>query len=123
RVHRTEHGRVLLYRVWSRGYESRVLAELARASSGATRRRWLGELRRLERELSREGWSYAISVAKNIEATLAWFAGDRARAVRALDESARISTRTGARLFAAVARLASARLQGDPAASERASAA
>ncbi|HTV18614.1 MAG TPA: protein kinase [Polyangiaceae bacterium] len=122
-VHRTEHGRVLLYRVWSRGYESRLLAALAVATAGRERSRWLGELRRLERQLASENWSYATSVAKNIEASLAWFAGDRVRAARALDESARISTRTGARLFAAVARLASARALGDGVAEERASAA
>ena len=122
-IHRTEHGRVLLYRVWSRGYESRLLAALAQSTTGAERRRWLGELSRLERQLAREGWLYATSEAKNIEATLAWFAGDGARAARALDESARISTRTGARLFAAVARLASSRVTGDQVARERASAA
>jgi len=123
RIHRTEHGRVLLYRVWSRGYESRLLSALAQTSSGRDRERWIVELGRLERQLRRENWSYATSEAKNIEASLAWFAGDTARAARALDESARISTRTGARLFAAVARLASARVVGDEAARERANAA
>ena len=78
RIHSTEHGRVLLYRVWSRGYESRVLSALALATSGSTRQRWLRELSRLERQLVSEGWSYASSEAKNIEATLAWFAGDEA---------------------------------------------
>jgi DNA polymerase III delta prime subunit len=123
RVHRTEHGRVLLYRVWSRGYESRLVAALATAAVGRERERWIAELRRLQRLLARERWSYATSEAKNIEATLAWLEGDAARAARALEESARISTRTGARLFAAVARFACARMQGDDVARERASAA
>jgi hypothetical protein len=123
RVHRSQNGRVLLYRVWSRSYESRVVSALACAEGGRARERWLRELRRLSQLLLAENWPYATSEAKNIEATLAWFAGDTARAARALDESARISTRTGARLFGAVARLASARVRADAADGERACAA
>jgi hypothetical protein len=120
RVHGTEHGRVLLYRVWSRGYEGRVLAALAQGTSGAERARWLQQLATLQSKLAREKWQYATSEVYNIEASLAWFQGDRARAARALDDSARISTRTGARLFAASARLVQALLLADAAAAERA---
>lgn len=112
-MHRSTHGRVLLYRVWSRGYEARVLSALAVATTGRERLRWLAELRRLRQQLLGEGWHYATSLAKNVEATLAWFSADRDAAARALEESAELSARSGARLFAAVARLASARVRGD----------
>jgi hypothetical protein len=119
-VHRSANGRVLFYRVWTRGYESRVLAALALAARGRERERWLSELRRLERQLLAEPWPYAVSIAKQIEASVLWLGGAREPAACALDESARIHERAGARLFAAVARFASARVRGDHSALERA---
>ena len=122
-VHRSSHGRVMFYRVWTRGYESRLLAALAVESRGPERKRWLGELRRLGQRLSREPWSHAQSVEKSVEGSVLWLSGDRDGAVRAIDESAAINERSGARLFAAVARLASAHMRGDDVGHERATAA
>jgi eukaryotic-like serine/threonine-protein kinase len=108
RVHGMMHGRLIIYRVWSRSYEARVLQALARQTKGRKRASYLKELARMSKRQARENWHHATACSLTLDAALAKLEGKPEQSVNLLDQSAALYERYGARLFAASARHASA---------------
>lgn len=113
RVHAMMHGRLVIYRVWSRSYEARILQALAANSSGRVQRSWLADMRVMSKRQARENWDHATACALTLDAAVAHFEGKAERTVELLERAAALHERHGALLFAASARHASAMLKRD----------
>lgn len=101
---------VRFFRVWNAGYEWRLACSALSRARGSERARLVATCEQLSRRLRRERWAPAETHADQVEATLALLQNDDARAAELLERSAIAHARDGARVHAAAARFALARI-------------